>query len=90
MPKIAGKFAAEINGKKIEFTKICSTYKTVDGPSGLGSRKVEKWEAVDTTESDALLATQVFFAFPRTNRARIVEAYETLLETGSTHLGILD
>ena len=90
MPKIAGKFAAEINGKKIEFTKICSTYKTVDGPSGLGSRKVEKWEAVDTTEEDAVLATQVFFAFPRTNRARIVEAYETLIETGATHLGILD
>lgn len=90
MPKIAGKFAAEIGGKKIEFTKICSTYKTVDGPSGLGSRKVEKWEAVDTTESDALLATTVFFVFPRTNRARIVEAYENLHENGSTHLGILD
>lgn len=75
MAKIAGFFKATIDGVEVSFRRIGETYKTVEGPSGLSSRKVVEWEAAWHDEDFGDL-TRAIFVLPRTSRARLVEEYE--------------
>ena len=75
MAKIAGFFKATIDGVEVSFLRIGETYKTVEGPSGLSSRKVVEWEARFRDEELGDIARSLF-VLPRTSRARLVEEYE--------------
>ena len=74
MPRITGQFSITRYGCEITFIRVGETYKSVDGPSGVKSRKVIEWTAIEHDEDNGDIHHTVY-VLPRTTRAEVIEQY---------------
>ena len=70
----SGSFQIIDKGVRIVFHRTGETFKSVDSPAGIKSRKVIQWEATEFDPEYGEITREIY-VLPRSNRAEVVEQY---------------
>lgn len=74
MPRITGQFTITHNGSEVTFVRVGESYKSVNSPSGIKSRKVVEWKVIEH-DAEAGEITRPIYVLPRTPRADVVDQF---------------